>query len=190
MPGPAHGTRHRKQFYQYGYMQTTPSATASSPHYDLAARVRRVRSSLQGQDLLLRRIQPFAGPEHQLCQPGLHLLGRARCRSCGCHARPVCLQHNSDELGRKTDLQPHPKLQFEAASFGDPSRHNSVPNTLSTANIPSSLSSYQWGSRDSLVRLNYRITPTWVQMRRTPTTTITSSRPRCCEQLSRSPTSR
>ena len=34
-----------------------------------------------------------------------------------------------------------PKLQFEAASFGDPSRHNSVPNTLSTANIPSSLSS-------------------------------------------------
>jgi hypothetical protein len=55
-----------------------------------------------------------------------------------------------------------PKIQFEAASFGDPSRHNSIPNTLSTPNIPSTLSSYQWGSRDTLGRLSVTITPTWV----------------------------
>src|ERR1039458_2032197 len=35
--GPGSWYAARKQFYQYGYTQTFPSATLSSPHYDLAA---------------------------------------------------------------------------------------------------------------------------------------------------------
>jgi len=35
--GPGSWYADRKQFYQFGYIQTTPSATDSSPHYDLAA---------------------------------------------------------------------------------------------------------------------------------------------------------
>src|SRR3954452_22471463 len=37
--GPGAWYADRKQFYQYGYIQTAPSSTLSSPHYDLAAEI-------------------------------------------------------------------------------------------------------------------------------------------------------
>jgi hypothetical protein len=51
---------------------------------------------------------------------------------------------------------------LEASSFGDPSKHNAIPNTLSTNNPLSVTSSYRFGSRDSIARIRSAITPTIV----------------------------
>ena len=50
--------------------------------------------------------------------------------------------------------------QIEGSSFGDPSRHNQVPNSLSAANAPSVTSAYNYGSIDSVLRLNTAFSPT------------------------------
>ena len=65
---------------------------------------------------------------------------------CSGHPRSVRLQHNGIELGWKTDLPIEP----EDSSLKPPASAirratTQIPNTLSTANIQSSLSSYHYG---------------------------------------------
>ena len=42
------------------------------------------------------------------------------------------LQHDGDELGGQADLEGDNRTTIEATAFGDPSRHNAVPNSLSS----------------------------------------------------------
>ena len=153
--GPGSWYADRNQFYQYGYIQTTPSSTDSSPHYDLAAEFGGYIPHFRDKIFFFGAFNPSLDQNINVANPNV---ANAALLSHGAFAYSTTAMSWAGKL----TFQLSPKLQFEAASFGDPSRHNSVPNTLSTANIPSSLSSYQYGSRDSLFRVNGVITPSWV----------------------------
>ncbi|MGB8029011.1 MAG: carboxypeptidase regulatory-like domain-containing protein [Terracidiphilus sp.] len=159
-PGAWYATR--KQFYQYGYIQTTPSGVLSSPHYDLAAEFGGYIPHFKDKIFFFGAFNPSIDQNIDIANPFFTYSGAPS-------GGPPVVTHGawpSDittlSWAGKLTFNPTSKLQLEAASFGDPSKHNVLPNTLSTANIVSSESSYQWGTRDSLARLSYTISPTWI----------------------------
>jgi hypothetical protein len=153
--GPGSWYASRKQFYQFNYQQTYPDGLLSTPHYDLAAEIGGHVPGLKNKIFFFGAFNPSLDQDIKIASPFF--------------PNPVLQQHGPYAYSQTTlswagklTFQPTSKLQFEAAAFGDPSKHNIVPNSLHVGYVPSSLSSYQWGSRDVLGRLNYTITPTWV----------------------------
>jgi hypothetical protein len=153
--GPGSWYAARKQYFQFGYLQTYPSQTFSSPHYDLAVEFGGYIPHFRDKIFFFGAFNPALDQNVNAANPNFPYA-------------PI-INHGTFDYSTTTTswagkltFNLSPRIQFEAASFGDPARHNSIPNTLSTTNIPSSLSSYQWGSRDTLGRVNVTITPTWL----------------------------
>ena len=153
--GPGSWFADRKQYHDFGYTQTYPSVTDSQPHYDLAAEFGGYIPHFRDKIFFFGAFNPSLDQSINLANPNFPY---APIVQHGAFAYSTTAMSWAGKL----TFQLSPKLQFEAASFGDPSRHNKIPNTLSTSNIPSSLSSYRYGSRDSLFRVNAVITPSWV----------------------------
>ncbi len=153
--GPGAWYAARKQFYQFGYLQTYPSAQLSNPHYDLAAEFGGYVPAFKDKIFFFGAFDPSLDQNINTANPNFPY---APIVSHG----PFAYSQTALSWAGKLTFNLSPKIQFEAASFGDPSRHNQVPITLSTTNIQSALSNYQWGSRDSLGRISATITPTWV----------------------------
>ena len=153
--GPGSWYADRNQFYQYGYTQTSPSATDSAPQYDLAAEFGGYVPHFRDKMFFFGAFNPALNQSINKADPNFSY---APIVDHGTFAYST----TALSWAGKLTYQVTPTIQMEAASFGDPSRHNSIPNTLSTINIPSSLSSYQYGSRDSLFRINAAVTPTWI----------------------------
>jgi len=153
--GPGSWYAASKQFYQYGYLQTYPSGNLSRPHYDLAIEFGGYVPGFRDKFFFFGAFNPALDQNINIANPNFPY---APIVSHG----PFAYSTTTVSWAGKLTYNISPKIQFEAASFGDPSRHNSTPITLSTTNIQSSLSSYQWGSRDSLGRISATITPTWI----------------------------
>jgi Carboxypeptidase regulatory-like domain len=153
--GPGAWYADRYQFFNQGYTQTTPSGTLSSPHYDLAAEFGGYIPHFRDKIFFFGAFNPSLDQSINVSSPYVtnpELLTHG----------PFAYSTTATSWAGKLTFQLSPRIQFEAAAFGDPSRHNTVPNTLSTANLTSSLSSYEYGSRDSLFRMNTVITPSWI----------------------------
>jgi hypothetical protein len=153
--GPGSWYADRNQFYQYGYTQTSPSQTLSSPQYDLAAEFGGYVPHFRDKMFFFGAFNPALNQSINAADPNFSYAPIVD------HG-PFAYSTTALSWAGKITYQITPKIQMEAASFGDPSRHNSIPNTLSTTNIPNSLSNYQYGSRDSFFRINAAITPSWI----------------------------
>jgi hypothetical protein len=150
-PGAFYASRY--QFYQFGYQQVTPSQTLSSPQYDVSAEfggyVPHFRDKLfffgAFDPALLQNIN-YANPKNAVTYAhGQYPYSTTTLSWSG---------KLTYKLGEATTI--------EASSFGDPAKHNTVPNTLSTS-IPLSVrSSYRYGSRDSVARVTSAITSSWL----------------------------
>ncbi len=160
--GPGSWYASRKQFFQFGYLQTTPSQVLSSPHYDLAVEFGGYVPRFRDKIFFFGAFNPGLDQNIDAADPAFTFAGAPSGGAPVVAHGPFAYSSTTVSWAGKLTYNLSPRIQFEAASFGDPSRHNSVPNSLSTANIESSLSSYQWGSRDSLGRVNVTITPTWL----------------------------
>lgn len=160
--GPGAWYANRNQFYQYGYLQTTPSATLSSPHYEVAAEFGGYIPHFKNKIFFFGAFDPSLDQHINKADPYYTYPGAPGGIAPIVSHGPYAYSQTAKSWAGKLNFQLFPKLQFEAAAFGDPSVHNSVPITLSTADIPSSLSSYSWGTRDSFFRLDYTITPSWI----------------------------
>jgi hypothetical protein len=153
--GPGAWYADRNQFWNYGYIQTAPSGTLSQPHYDLAAEFGGYIPHFRNKIFFFGAFNPSVDQTINVVNPNFT---NAALLAHG----PFAYSYTTMSWAGKLNFELSPRFQFEAASFGDPSRHNQIPNTLSTGNLASSLSSYRWGSRDSLARINTVITQTWV----------------------------
>jgi hypothetical protein len=153
--GPGWAYADRNQFYQDGYVQTSPSATLSSPHYDLAAEFGGYIPHFRDKIFFFGAFNPSLDQNINIADPNFSYAPIVD------HG-PFAYSTTALSWAGKLSFQLSPRIQFEAAAFADPSKHNQVPNSLSTVNIPSSLSSYKYGTRDSLFRMNAVITPTWI----------------------------
>ena len=160
--GPGSWYAARKQFYQFGYIQTTPSGALSSPHYDGAAEFGGYIPGFRDKIFFFGAFNPALDQNINIANPNFKFTGQPSSGAPVLTHGPFAYSTTTVSWAGKITYNISPRIQFEAASFGDPSRHNQIPNTLSTANLPSSLSNYQWGSRDSLGRISATITPTWV----------------------------
>ena len=152
--GPGAWYADRKQYWQFGYIQTAPSGVLSSPHYDLAAEFGGYVPHFRDKIFFFGAFNPSLDQDIRKVNPNFT---NAALIAHG----PFAYSTTAMSWAGKLNFQLSPKFQFEAASFGDPSRHNQIPNTLSTGNLESSLSSYRYGSRDSLARINTVITQSW-----------------------------
>ncbi|MGA3130291.1 MAG: TonB-dependent receptor [Terracidiphilus sp.] len=153
--GPGMWYASRKQFYQFGYQQTYPYAALSSPHYDLAAEFGGYVPHFKDKVFFFGAFNPSLDQDIRTANPNFPY---APIIAHG----PFAYSQTTVSWSGKLTYQLTPKVQFEVAAFGDPSRHNQVPFSLATTNIASSLSSYQWGSRDTFGRISATVTPTWI----------------------------
>jgi hypothetical protein len=72
---------------------------------------------------------------------------------------PVTYSTTSLNWAGKITYTPYAQTLIEASSYSDPSRRNTEPYTLSATNPLLVSSSYQYGTRNSIFRLNQVITP-------------------------------
>jgi len=142
----------RRQFYQFGYQQATPSSTLSNPQFDAAFEFGGYVPHLRDKLFFFGAFDPSINQVRRYANPAV----------------PATFSHGVYDYNTTT-VSWAGKLTYkitdsatlEVSSFGDPSRHNSVPSTLSTTNPNSVSSSYSFGSRDSVARLRGVITPSW-----------------------------
>lgn len=142
----------RYQFYQFGYVNTSPSQTLRNPQYDATAELGGYIPGMKDKLFFFGAFNPALTQTIALANP----------------ANAVTYAHGPYQLNTTT-LSWAGKLTyklgqattFEASSFGDPAKRNVAPSTLAT-NLPLGLSSsYHYGSRDSVARISTAITSTW-----------------------------
>ncbi|MBT9332603.1 TonB-dependent receptor [Paracidobacterium acidisoli] len=152
--GPGSWYANRNQFYQYGYLQTTPSQTLSSPQYDVSAEFGGYIPGLRDKLFFFGAFDPTILQNIDAAAPNAP--------SAVVSHGPYAYSTTTLSWAGKLSYNLSPQTTMEASSFGDPSRHNDVPNSLSSATPVAATSSYQFGSRDSVFRINSVITPSWL----------------------------
>lgn len=150
--GPGAWYADRYQFYQFGFLQTTPGSTLSNPQYDASGEIGGYIPGMRDKMFFFGAIDPSLNQYINEANPNSPIFAH------GPYAYSTTVFNWSAKLTFKlTDTS-----TLEGSAFGDPSRHNQVPNTLSTNNASSVTSAYNFGSRDTVVRLNTVFSPTWV----------------------------
>jgi hypothetical protein len=150
--GPGKWYADRYQFYQFGFIQTLPGSIYSNPQYDASAELGGYVPHLQNRMFFFGAMNPGLNQYINQANPAAPLF------SHGTYAYSTTVFNWAGKLTYKMG----DSSQIEGSSFGDPSRHNQVPNSLSAANAPSVTSAYNYGSLDSVLRLNTAFSPTWL----------------------------
>ena len=150
--GPGSWDANRYPFYQFGFIQTTPGNTLSTPSYDTSAELGGYIPHLQDRMFFFGAMNPGLNQNINVANPA------ARLYPHGPYAYSTTVFNWAGKLTYKMG----DASQIEGSSFGDPSRHNQVPNTLSAVSAPSVTSAFNYGSRDSVLRLNTAFGPTFL----------------------------
>lgn len=143
----------RRQFYQYGYKLSTPSQTLSSPAFDAAIEIGGYVPHLKDKlfffgafDPSLTRSMVQANPNAPAASVALGAFGTTA---------------SSMNYAGKLTYKMGERTTLELTAFGDPSRHNTVPSTLSSGDPNSTKSSWNYGSQDELARLDTALSNSW-----------------------------
>src|ERR1700722_17611634 len=148
--GPGSWNANRYPFYQFGFIQTTPGNTLNSPSYDASAEVGGYIPHLQNRMFFFGAFNPGLNQYINIANPAAPL-----------HAHgPFAYSTTVLNWAGKLTYKMGDSSQIEGSTFADPSRHNEVPNTLSAVSAPSVTSAFNYGSRDSVLRLNTAFSPT------------------------------
>ena len=141
------------QYYQFGFTQTAPTSILSSPQFDVAAEFGGYIPRFKDKLFFFGAFDPALTQTQNLADP-INTVTFAH----GVYPYSTTGLSWSGKLTYKLGTA----TTIEASSFGDPSKRNTNPNTLSTPFPLSVTTSYKYGSRDSVARINTAITPTWV----------------------------
>ncbi len=148
--GPGKFYAGRYQFYQFGYKQLIPAQTLNNPQYDVSAELGGYIPGFREKLFFFGAFDPSLTQTIWLANP-LSTVTYAH----GIYPSSTTTLSWSGKLTYKLASS----TTIEASSFGDPSRHNAIPNTFSTTIPLSVTSSYNFGSRDSIARIRSAITP-------------------------------
>lgn len=143
----------RYQFYQFGYEQITPSQTFSSPAFDVAATFGGYVPPFKDKLFFFGAFDPSLSQNYNAAAPGAPAASLA--------LGVVDYNTTAVSWAGKLTYKLSDRTTLEGSSFGDPSRHNAVPNTLSAVSPAQATSSYNYGSRDSVLRLDSALTNSW-----------------------------
>jgi hypothetical protein len=156
--GPGSWYASRYQYYQFGYQQVTPPSFLNTPQYDAAFELGGYVPHFKDKFFFFGAFNPSLNQTTLLANP------TAPAPSVALGA----LQYSTTTLSwaGKLTFKLGAVTTFEASSFGDPSKHNGLPlavgqSALSSLFPQTTASSWQFGSRDSVARINTAITSTW-----------------------------
>ncbi len=143
----------RYQYYQFGYLQSTPSSTLSQPAYDASIEFGGYVPHFKDKLFFFGAWDPSLNRDIFVADPS------APAASVGFGV----VQSNTTGVSYsgKLTYKISDRTTLEATAFGDPSRHNVIPNSLSSTDPASTASAWNFGSEDELVRLDSAITSSW-----------------------------
>ncbi len=148
-PGAWYADRYRLS--NFNYVNSAPSSTLSNPQYDVAGEFGGYVPHFKDKLFFFGAFDPSLTQTISLAAPSVALYSHG----------PYAYSTTSLNWAAKLTYQFLPNMQLEASTFGDPSKHNEVPNSLAAVNGDSVGVRYNYGSRDSVARLSAAITPTW-----------------------------
>ncbi|AFL86525.1 outer membrane receptor protein [Terriglobus roseus DSM 18391] len=143
----------RYQFYNFGYKLSAPSQTLSSPAFDAAIEIGGYIPHLKDKLFFFGAFDPSLTRSMIQANPN----APAQSVALGAFATTA----SSMNYAGKLTYRINDRSTLELTAFGDPSRHNTVPSSLSSANPNSTKSSWNYGSQDELARLDTAITNSW-----------------------------
>lgn len=143
----------RRQFYQFGYQLTTPTITYSQPHYEGAIEFGGYVPGMKDKLFFFGSWNPSLDEALIAANPNAPAASRALGTV---HSRTTGMSYAGKLTYKATD-----RTTLELTGFGDPSRHNSVPGSLSSPAPLTTYSSYNFGSQDELARLDSALTNKW-----------------------------
>lgn len=149
----------RYQFYQFGYVQRTPYSTLSSPALEGVIEFGGYVPHFKDKLFFFGAWDPSLTSNFIASNPN----SPAPSKAIGTiHSNTTTVSYAGKLTWKISD-----KTTLEATAFGDPSRHNAVPNLWTnpdglSSQVPlSTYSSFNFGSQDELARLDSALTTTW-----------------------------
>ena len=139
----------RYQPYQFGFIAATPFSTLSSPLYEASAEIGGF--ILKDKLFYFGAFDPSFRQNLVVANPlvGLNRVGQ------------INVDTTSSSYAGKLTYAATANTIVEFSSYGDPSRKNNGPENFSSATGPTVSSAYQYGTRNTTLRANTVISPTW-----------------------------
>jgi hypothetical protein len=146
---PGWGFANAKHLFQYNYLATTPASILSSPQYEGSAELGGYVPGFREKIFFFGAFDPTLNQSIRVAFPTAAFapLGQFTYNTTGLN------------WAGKLTYTPTSNILLEASSYGDPSKRNANPNTLSATNVTAVSSSYRYGTRNSIARINAAITP-------------------------------
>ena len=149
----------RFQFYQFGYLQRTPFSTLSQPALEASAEFGGYVPPLRDKLFFFGAFDPSLNSTFVTANPN----SPSQSVALGVlHSNQTTISYAGKLMYSLTD-----RTHLELTAFGDPARHNAVPNLwvnpdgLSSTVPKTTYSSFNFGSENYLARLDSALTPTW-----------------------------
>lgn len=159
--GPGAWYADSKRLSDYGFINTTPASTLSSPQYDVAAEFGGYIPHFKDKLFFFGAFDPTLNQTIYKAAPGSALYAHG----------PIAYSTTTLSWAAKLSYLISANTQLEASTFGDPTHHNQVPysglaypNNLSTSNVENANLRYNYGSRDSVARLSTALSPSWTTL--------------------------
>lgn len=149
----------RYQFYQFGYLQRTPFSTLSEPALEASLEFGGYVPGLKNRMFFFGAFDPSLNSAFVAANPN----SPSQSIALGTlHSNKTTLSYAGKITFKVTD-----RMNLELTAFGDPARHNAVPNLwvnpdgLSSTVPLTTYSSFNFGSYNYLARLDTAVTPSW-----------------------------
>ena len=149
----------RYNYFQFNYQQRTPYSTLSNPQLEAAAEFGGYIPGMKDKLFFFGAFDPSLSSTFVAANPN----APAASTALGVlHSNATTVSYAGKLTWEITD-----RINLEATAFGDPSRHNAVPNLwvnpdgLSSTVPLTTYSSFNYGSEDYLARLDAALTPSW-----------------------------
>lgn len=149
--GPGWASAFQRQLYLTPYVATSPTSVLATNNFEASAEVGGYVPGFRDKLFFFGAFDPTLNRDVRIAypNPGTTLYNQGAYN----------YNTSSSNWAAKLTYLPFTSTIFEFSSYGDPSRRNNVPSTLATTNALGVSSAYQYGTRNSVGRVNTTIFP-------------------------------
>ena len=141
----------RKQPYTQKFVKASPASALATPLYEISGEIGGYIPRLRDKLFFFGAFDPTLRQNILVANPSQPLNAHG----------PFTYSTTSSNYAAKGTYLPFANTLFEVSTYGDPSRRNMNPETLSAANAASVSSAYQYGTRNTVARITNTVTPRW-----------------------------
>ncbi|HEY0760550.1 MAG TPA: carboxypeptidase regulatory-like domain-containing protein [Acidisarcina sp.] len=146
---PAFAFADRRQPYQSNFVKASPASVESTPAYEISAEVG--GHIIHDKLFYFGAFDPTLRQSLQVADPTAGLFSHGQ----------FDYNTTSSSYAGKLTYAFRANTTLELSTYGDPSRRNGNPETLSATNALSVASAYQFGTRNTVLHANTVLSPSW-----------------------------